>query len=279
MAAAASRRAFNQLKKLEQVNKMDDIRQLRVVGYARVSSDEQADHGSGLEYQVEAVEKFAQSQNYNLVTIIQDVVSGATLPANREGFTQVLDMAKGQQFDLLLVWKFDRLARHLVYAVQTVAELQDLGVALRSVTEPIDTASPMGQMIFSVLAGMASMEREAIKERTRAGRVKKAERGGYACGNVPLGYRRTEQGLEPDEEEANTVRLIFQLREQGNSLREIAKQLTKEGYQTKKGGNWYASTVAAVLDNAKYSGRVEYVFGTIGKHVVCEGEHEPIIER
>lgn len=276
--AIVSKRAKRQIEKMKSANLTDKNLKLRVIGYTRVSSDEQAEYGSGLDYQAEAIENFAMSQGYDLLAVISDPgISGATLPDKRPGFSQVIAMAEDEKFDVLLVWKFDRLARHLVYAVQTVAWLQEYGVDLRSITEPIDTTSPIGQVIFSVLAGMASMEREAITERTRAGRVKKAERGGYAGGVAPLGYKRTERGLELVEHEAKIVRLIYQLHNQGLSLRAIAKRLTAEGYRTKKNRKWYASTIAAVLDNAKYSGKVEYVFGTVGKYVVSKGEHLPII--
>lgn len=101
---------------------------------------------------------------------------------------------------------------------------------------PIDTSTPMGQMIFSVLSGMAGMERENITQRTRAGRVVKADKGGYAGGEAPLGYQRTEDGLKPVESEAATVRRIYELKENGLSLRQIASTLTDEGSKTQKGG-------------------------------------------
>jgi hypothetical protein len=71
--------------------------------------------------------------------------------------------------------------------------------------------------------------------------------------------------LELVEEEAVTVRRVFQLREEGLTLRVIAERLTDEGYKTKRGGKWYAGTVAAILDNVKYGGHVEYVFGDCGE--------------
>lgn len=274
-----SRRAKRQLEKLHQSHtSTSDQRVLRAIGYIRVSTEDQAETGSGLEYQQEAIESFAKSQGYQLLHIIQDEISGATDPINRPGFSSIAQMAMDKSFDVLLVWKFDRLSRHLVYAVQTVAKMQELDVTLKSVTEPIDTSSAMGQMIFSVLAGMASMERDNITQRTRAGRVKKAEKGGYAGGVAPLGYNRTEQGLQLNENEATVVRRIFELRNQSRPLRSIAQTLTIEGHRTKKGGTWHASTVAAILDNAKYKGCIEYVFGTLGKHILIPGQHTAIIK-
>jgi len=281
-----SKRAKRQLNKIQEAVKVPvQGQQLKAIGYVRVSTEEQSEHGNGLDYQAEAIKAFAISQGYELLDIIADGgISGASLPAEREGFSTILQMVEDKAFDVLLVWKFDRLARHLVYAVQTVNELQDKGIILRSVTEPIDTASPMGQVLFSVLAGMAVMERANIVSRTKSGRISKAEKGGYATGQAPLGYEVTDNGLEVVEEEAATVRRIFELREEGLSLRAIASRLTEEGHKTKKGGKWYASTVAAILDNVKYSGHVEYVFQPNnmiefpGKHVLAPGQHQAIID-
>jgi site-specific DNA recombinase len=75
----------------------------------------------------------------------------------------VLELAEAQAFSVLLVWKFDRLARSLLFSVTTVNELQErYRVVLRSITEPIDTATPMGNMIFAILASFAAEERRVI---------------------------------------------------------------------------------------------------------------------
>ncbi len=278
MTRTGSKRADRQLRRVNGERKDQQERAITLaVGYVRVSTEEQTE-GFGFDYQEEAIRSFAKSQGYELLDVIKDTVSGASEPDERPGFSGILQKAKDRAFDVLLVWRFDRLARHLLYAVQTVNDLQGMDVVLRSVTEPIDTATPMGQVLFSILAGMASMEREAIVERTKGGRIKKAEKGGYAGGVAPLGYRRTEKGLQAVEGEADTVRYIYQLRQEGLTLRAIAKRLTDEGYKTKRGGHWYAGTIAAILDNVRYHGFTEYVFPTAGgKHVLKPGTHEAIV--
>ena len=87
---------------------------------------------------------------------------------------------------MLLLWKFDRLARNLLFSVTTVHDLKEQhGIVVRSVTEPIDTASPMGAMIFAILASFAAEERRVITARTLAGKKEKAARGGFAGGVLP----------------------------------------------------------------------------------------------
>lgn len=250
-------------------------------GYVRVSTEEQATQGFGLEAQRRAIEAFAESQGYELVAIASDpAVSGATRPAERPGFNELLDLAGAGRFSILLVWKFDRLARQIVYSVVAANDLSEQhGVVVRSVTEPIDTSTPMGRTIFAVLAGMAEQERQAITERTFAGRKVKAGQGGFAGGATPYGYRRDRDGgLVIDEAEAAIVRRVFALRQEGRPYAMIARQLNAEGLRTRAGKAWRHGGIAYILDNPKYQGHVEYLFrwGGPESHVLREGQHEAI---
>jgi site-specific DNA recombinase len=255
---------------------------LKAVGYIRVSSEEQAASGFGLTTQEQAIRAFATSQGYELVEVISDPgVSGATMPSERPGYGRIMEMAEAGSFAVLLVWKFDRLARQIVYAVTAANDLHErLGVQLRSVTEPIDTATPMGRTVFAILAGMAEQERAVITERTFLGRREKATRGGYAGGAAPLGYRKdSKASLAVDDAQAVTVRRIFASRAEGQGLQQIADALNSELVPTARGGRWWPATVRYVLDNPKYRGQVEYLFQYGGRevHVLEEGTHVSII--
>ncbi|WP_262299673.1 recombinase family protein [Microvirga sesbaniae] len=254
----------------------------KAVGYIRVSSEEQASSGFGLTTQEAAIKAFAASQGYELLEVVSDPgVSGATKPGDREGFRRIVEMAEQGAFSVLLVWKFDRLARQIVYAVTAANDLQEQhGVQLRSVTEPIDTATPMGRTVFAILAGMAEQERQVITERTFLGRREKASRGGFAGGAAPLGYRKDRQGgLVEDQERADTVRRIFAMKGEGATLQSIANVLNTDGVPTARGGKWWPATVRYVLDNPKYRGQVEYLFRWNGSesHIVRAGSHPHII--
>jgi site-specific DNA recombinase len=107
---------------------------MRAVGYIRVSTEEQAAWGHGLDVQERAIRSFAESQAYPLVEIVADPgESGAKAPEHRPGFARILELAKGGLFSVLLVWKFDRLARNLLFSVLTVNDLiwSDLSIAVR----------------------------------------------------------------------------------------------------------------------------------------------------
>jgi site-specific DNA recombinase len=255
---------------------------LRAIGYVRVSTDEQAVRGLGLDVQENAIRAFAASQGYELADVIADPgVSGATRPADRPGFSRLLAIAKGRA-GVLLVWKFDRLARDIVYAVTTANELSQVyDIQIRSVTEPIDTATPMGRMIFAVLAGMAEQERQVVTERTWNARKEKAVRGGFAGGAAPYGYRRDmDGGLAVDAAEAAVVRHIYAMRGRGLGDAAIARALNREGVRPRRGLAWRHGGVGYILDNPKYRGAVEYLFRWAGgeQHVMRDGDHAAIVE-
>lgn len=255
----------------------------KAVGYIRVSTEEQTTNGHGLDIQERAIRSFCDSQEYELVSIVSDAgASGAKRPEDRNGFRQILELATVRAFSVLVVWKFDRLARNLLFSVSTVDELRNQhGVVLRSVTEPIDTATHMGGMIFAILASFAAEERRVITGRTLGGKKEKASRGGFAGGAVPLGYKRDLQGgLLIDAQESRVIHEIVRMRQQGCSLHAISTALNTEGHKSKRSGKFYPSSIRYILDNPKYCGLIEYYFRHDGDaHCLSEGSHEAILPK
>ena len=250
-------------------------------GYIRVSTEEQASTGHGLEIQDRAIRSFAESQGYRLIDVVSDPgVSGAKRPEERPGFQKIIELAKARKFSVLLVWKFDRLARNLLFSVTSVHDLREqYAVVLRSVTEPIDTATPTGGIIFAILASFAAEERRVITGRTVAGKKEKASRGGFAGGAAPLGYKRDlKGGLLIDEAESAVVRRVVGMRQSGLSLQAIATALNETGSLSKRGKKFYPSTIRYLLDNPKYRGLCEYYFRHDGAmHCLTEGSHDAIL--
>src|SRR5688500_8015336 len=123
---AGSKRVQRQLARKKSSEESHQLVATKAVGYIRVSTEEQAQHGFGLEAQERAVRAFAESQGYELVDLVSDPgVSGATRPADRHGFSKAVDLAADRAFAVLLVYKFDRLARDIRHAVTTVSELSE----------------------------------------------------------------------------------------------------------------------------------------------------------
>jgi site-specific DNA recombinase len=277
----SSRRVARLQKRQQAASQVRAAVAMKAAGYIRVSGDEQAAHGFGLEIQEKAIRAFAESQGYELVALASDpAVSGATRPSQRKGFGELVALAAAGGFSILLVWKFDRLARHIVFAVTAVDELSErYGVMVRSVTEPIDTSTPMGRTIFAVLAGMAEAERAAITERTWHGRREKATTGGFAGGAAPYGYSKGAEGrLGINPNEAEVVREIFALNADKIPYAEIARRLNAAGRRTRRNAPWRHGGIAYIVDNPKYRGFVEYLFRAHGDtHVLRDGAHAAIV--
>lgn len=281
MAAKSARAARALRRNAVQTAQRDTVR-AKAVGYLRVSTEEQAQSGFGLDAQEEAVRKYAEAVGLELVDVVADPgISGTTRPADRPGFARILALAADRRFSVILVKRFDRLARNIALAVTTSAELdKEHGVTIRSVTEAIDTGSPSGKLIFSVFSAMAENERDAIVDRTKGGRMQKAGKGGFAGGRIPFGYASDGKGgLAIDEDRRGIVERIFAENGEGRTLQAIANGLNADGIPSPSGKRWWPSSVTYVLNNQVYAGRVEYVFSTggVANLVSGPGAHERLI--
>lgn len=135
----------------------------RVALYARVST---VGHGQDPELQLRELRAHCQRQGWDIVREYIDLVSSAK---ERPELNELLADAAQEQFDVVLVWKFDRVARSAIELCQTLEHLQRLDVTFTSLTEQIDTATAAGKLVFTVLGAVAEMERALIRERVKAG--------------------------------------------------------------------------------------------------------------
>jgi DNA invertase Pin-like site-specific DNA recombinase len=153
----------------------------RAAIYLRVSTAEQT-----VENQRLAVEQYCKLQGWKLVKTYEDVgISGAQ--DRREGLDALkADVAKGR-FDVVLVWKFDRLARSTTHLLETLSLLQRYGADFVSTTEAVDTSTPAGRMVLTFLAAIAEFERSIIQERVKAG-LDRARSEGKRLGRPRVGF-------------------------------------------------------------------------------------------
>ena len=158
--------------------------QTRVVGYVRVSSEQQTDHGVSLQAQEEKIRQYCSLYDLTLVDIITDAgVSAKTL--QREGLQKALSMHTSGQADGIVVVKLDRLTRNVADLGTLITEYFNT-YALLSVCEQIDTRSASGRLVLNVLTSVAQWEREAIGERTsQTLQYKKSQ--GKRVGTVSMG--------------------------------------------------------------------------------------------
>src|SRR5215204_7076626 len=240
----------------------------KVALYLRVSSDEQRERQT-IETQQAFLEQYCRLYELEVVeTYADDGVSGTVSLYERPEGRRLLEDARAKKFETLLVYRLDRLGRSLLVIVDAHDRLQVAGASLKSATEPIDTSTPSGRLIFQMLASFAEYERETIGERTRAG-LHRAFRNGKHAGRIPYGYRvRGEDGLlEVVEDEAAFVREIIANVAAGATLYSESKRLNDEGIpspgwrfksanagERKHGTSWSPTTVAAIVHQSAYSG-------------------------
>jgi site-specific DNA recombinase len=226
---------------------------MRVVGYIRVSTEEQAVGGVSLDSQRAKVAGYASLYNLDLVAVEVDAgVSAKTL--DRPGLKAALDRLDRGEADGILVTKLDRLTR----SVADLAVLLDryfgdrAGRQLFSVGDNIDTRTAAGRLVLNVLMSVAQWERETVVERTRDA-VRHKQACGHRVGQVPYGKRLADDGrtLLEDPAEAEVLAEIRRRRAAGETLRSIAGDLQARGVPTKNGKPWLFSTIDALCKRGK----------------------------
>ena len=230
---------------------------LKAIGYVRVSTREQAEHGVSLEAQEEKIRAYATLKGLELVELVREEgESGGTPLADRPEGARVLAAVKAGTVGSVVACKLDRCFRDAVDALSVTRAWDEAGAALHVIDmggNAIDTHSAAGRFMLTVLAGAAEMEKNQISERTAAA-LQHLKLKGVQLGGAALGWERTEATDSEERrvvrelpEEVATVARIQVLRAEGQSLRSIAETLTTEGRKTKKGGKWAAETVRLVL--------------------------------
>ncbi len=246
---------------------------IRVACLTRISTDE-ANQPYSLEAQAVGLDAFVTSQpGYAITHRFVDQASGATL--ERPGLQAALSAARAGEFDVLLVYRIDRLARSITGLMEIVAELDRVGVALRSATEPIDTQGPVGRMLLQLLGIFAEFERGVLIDRITKGFERKAARGEWLSGRAPFGYslESATKSLVPEPKEAEVVRMIFDLYANGHlGAKAIAVRLNEEGRRSRNHRFWSNQALLHLLRNPTYVGKI----GHGGE--VHDGKHEPIVD-
>ena len=219
----------------------------RAFGYLRVSTDSQADSGLGLEAQRSAIEAAARRLGLVLADVFVDEgVSGALDLENRpQLFAAVQGLKRG---DVLIVAKRDRLGRDLVGVAMIERAIIRKGARIVSAagegTEGTDASAMLQRQILDVFA---EYERRLIGQRTKAALRAKRERGERA-GNLPFGYSLNPDGrtLDRNSDEQEVLSILTELRQAGFSLRQIAAELNRQGFATRRGTPWRHQYVAAL---------------------------------
>lgn len=222
----------------------------RAVGYVRVSTEEQASSGLGLEAQRAAIAIAAKRLGLELLDVAADEgVSGSVPPHDRPGLMLALEQLGAG--DTVLVAKRDRIGRNALENVLLERELGKQGVRIVSAAgEGTENDDPYSEFLRWILDGLAQLERKLAIARTIAALGAKRARGERA-GAIPFGYRLVPGGargkLERDDEEQVALLLMREHRAAGQSYGAIARTLTARGYRS-RGSCWRAQSVKTILE-------------------------------
>jgi site-specific DNA recombinase len=222
-----------------------------IVGYARVSTQEQATDGVSLQAQRARITAYCKAMDWLPREIIMDAGESAK-SMRRPGMAKVLDGVRRGAISRIVIFKLDRITR----STRDLADLMELfgqfNVSLVSVSESLDTQTAAGRLVINMLGVVAQWEREAIAERTAEALAHK-RRNGLVYGRTPFGFRRVGDRLVPDVVQQRALEKARSMRSLGASLRRIAAAL-EEMQVTPNGGaaRWHPQTVKIVL-NSKVS--------------------------
>ena len=173
--------------------------------YARVSTTKQK-----TELQLIELRDYVKRSKWEIYKeYIDEGYSGAN--TKRPAFIKMMAEARQKKFDVLLVWKFDRLSRSMRDLINTISEIESLGLDFISYENQIDTSTPSGKLVFHVIGSVAEFERDIIRERVRAG-LANAKRKGKRLGRPPQPKIKRDAAKK--------------LRQKGKSFRSIARTLS-----------------------------------------------------
>lgn len=242
----------------------------KVALYVRVSTARQDQEGYSIPLQKERLIAYCKAKGWVVAGVFVDPGhSGSSL--DRPGITALIDGVEAGKFDVVLVYKLDRLSRS---QKDTLYLIEDVFMANKtdfvSMQESFDTSTVFGRGMVGILSVFSQMERETIVQRTLMGRAGRAQEGLFHGGGTdPIGFDYIDGELVVNREEAKQVIAVYNLYASGLSVTEICRRM--DGYKTKHGGWSHTSTVGNVLDNPLYAGMIRF------DGVLAKGKHEAIV--
>ena len=271
---------------------LDRNRPRKVVFYGRVSTEHEAQL-SALENQMQWYEDIAKRYpNWQVVDKYIDEGITGTQAKKRPAFMKMIADAEMKKFDLIVTREVCRFARNTVDTLTHTRALKTLDIEVFFVDDNIWTMDGDGELRLTIMATLAQEESRKVSERVKAGQKISRDNGVlYGNGNI-LGYdRKAKESYKINPEQAKTVRLIFDMYEQGYGSLVIAKTLKERGCLTASGTtNWKSNFITRIIRNATYKGYIGYnksysnsyleqrrMFNSDEDYVYIRGDFEPII--
>lgn len=239
-------------------NSMPERSKLKVCGYARVStgSKEQAEsYATQVAY---FTQKIQNNPLWEFAGMYADEAATGTKVKGRDEFQAMIKACEDGDIDLILTKSVTRFARNTVECIQTIRKLKMLGVGILFEKENINTLTEKSELLLTILSSIAQGESEDFSGNNRWSIEKRFSDGTFITGTPSYGYKNDEDGnLAIVEEEAETVRWIFEAYLSGLGTYMIAKELNKKGIPTiRKSEKWQDGTIRDILKNPVYEGNL-----------------------
>ena len=225
----------------------------RVVGYLRVSTDEQS---LGAEDQRIKLKKWCNARKGSLLEVFEDIgISGGNAIDKRPGLILAVKALKEQKAGILLVSKRDRLARDVIVAAMIERLAHKAGAQVVAADGTANGDSPESQLMRRMIDAFAEYERALIRSRIKAALNVKQSKG-ERTGQVPYGYILAGDGisLEEDPMEQKVIVRVQKLRDKGLSIRAIAEKLNMEK-KPARGSRWHPTSVSRILSRMEETQR------------------------
>ena len=221
----------------------------RVLGYIRVSTEEQANSGLSLESQRQKLQQYCDLHDQELVEVVVDAGESAK-NLQRPGMQRVLKAINNKSVDVVLVVKLDRLTRSTRDLGDLLDRLNRRGVALAAVSESLDTSTASGRMVVNMIGVIAQWEREAIGERTSAALQAKRQRGERYSGRSPYGWKYIDGRMVENNDEQQVISMVESMRacDDRLSLLAISRCLADRGILNRNGNAFSASSVKRIIN-------------------------------
>ncbi|MFF2017793.1 recombinase family protein [Paenibacillus sp. NPDC058177] len=262
------------------------IEKQRVALYIRVSTEEQV-QGFSLEAQKSALYNYCKIRKLDIYKLYVDAGRSGKSISGRPSLTEMLEDARKGHFQQVICLRLNRLSRNLKDLLHITELFDQHGITLHSLTENLQTDSPMGKFALQMLGSIAEHERKQSAQNTSLGMQRRNRLGKWNSGNQVLGYRwvphpvnRHLSYVEIIPDEAELVRTIFIWYSGGLGLKAIVNRLNKNGHQTKMGKLFQSISVRGILTNVNYIGKIAYTDRATQEHKkIVDGKHEPIVSK
>ena len=243
------------------VSRKNSNRPLNVAAYCRVSTDAEDQINSYRAQVSYYTEHISQNPKWRFVDVYADEGITGTMVKKRENFLRMIKDCEKGKIDMILTKSVSRFARNIVDSISYIRKLKAMGIGIYFEEQNIDSLKEDSETYIGIYSIMAQSESENISANVSWGIRKRMQNGTYACRFNMLGYRKDKEDTEPRiiPEEAQIVRNIFKMYDEGYSLDQLKAYLEDNGVKTTTGKTvWSKENIKRILTNEKYVGDVIY---------------------